>query len=157
MRYWKQPPATFATSNDDFDLALLEPDAGWIELADEAEFTAEGEAVTAASTDKPRAPTGNSYFVLRARGDGTLAVQKIVAALDYGREEDITNFIKDHADEPAIAGGIADWQANGIITLTLEDDDDSKQATMQGFLFLAIMSGRFEVPADVQALIFGAP
>lgn len=95
-----------------------------------------------------------SSFKLRARGDGTLAITQIVATLDHGDASDITSFITEHADEPAIAGGMADWYSDGIVTLTLEDDDDSRQATMQGFLYLALLSGRFEVPPEVQALIF---
>lgn len=95
-----------------------------------------------------------SSFKLRARGDGTLSITQIVATLDHGSADDITTFITEHADEPAIAGGIADWYSDGIVVLTLEDPDDSKQPVMQGFLFMALMSGRFDVPPEVQALIF---
>lgn len=97
---------------------------------------------------------GESYFRLRARGDGTMAVTKIVATLDHGDETDITSFITHHASEPAIAGGTADWRADGIITLTLDDDGEVRQPVMLGFLYLALLSGRFEVPVEVQALIF---
>ena len=97
---------------------------------------------------------GESRFSLKARGDGTLAITEIVATLDHGDESDITSFIVAHASEPAIAGGTAEWRSDGIVTLTLSDATDTNQATMQGFLFLALMSGRFQVPADVQALIF---
>lgn len=98
-----------------------------------------------------------SYFTLRARGDGTLAVTKIVATLDHGDASDITSFITAHASEPAIAGGTAEWRADGIVTLTLDDVDELRQPVMLGFLFMSLMSGRFEVPVKVQALIFPPP
>jgi hypothetical protein len=99
----------------------------------------------------------NSSFRLRARGDGTLAVVEIVATLDHGDESDITSFIVAHAAEPAIAGGECEWRSDGVIVLKLVDPADTNQATMLGFLYLALLSGRFDVPADVQALIFPAP
>lgn len=95
-----------------------------------------------------------SSFKLRARGDGTLAVTRITATLDHGDSTDITKFITAHASDPAIAGGEAEWRSDGIITLVLVDDDDTNQATMRGFLYLSLLSGRFQVPASVQALIF---
>ena len=95
-----------------------------------------------------------SSFKLKARGDGTLSITHITATLDHGDESDITSFIVDHADEPAIAGGTAEWRSDGAITLVLADLDDTNQATMRGFLYLSLLSGRFSVPANVQALIF---
>lgn len=151
MRYWKQAPSTLATSADDFDLAVLEPAAGWEELT-EAEHAAAGSVLS--DRQNVPIPDSPSFFRLKARGDGTLAVTKIVATLDYGTENDITSFIAEHADEPAIAGGQADWQASGLITLTLDDPDEKRQQVMQGFLYLCMMSGRFTVTPNVQALIF---
>jgi len=98
-----------------------------------------------------------SSFKLRARGDGTLAITQIVASLDHGDESDITSFITDHANEPAITGGVADWFSDGIVVLTLDDANDQRQPVMQGFLYLSLLSGRFSVPPEVQALIFTPP
>jgi hypothetical protein len=97
---------------------------------------------------------GESSFRLKARGDGTLSIVEITATIDHGDESDITSFIADHASDPSVAGGLCDWHSDGIITLVLSDDADTNQVTMRGFLYLALLSGRFQVPANIQALIF---
>lgn len=99
--------------------------------------------------------SGHSYFLLRARGDGTLAVVKIVATLDHGDVSDLTTFIVEHAAEPYVAGATCEWRADGVVTLELDDLAEEHQDAMLGFLYLALLSGRFRMPEDVQALIFG--
>lgn len=56
MRYWTQPPITLAQTADDLDLIALEPDLGWVELADEAAYNAAAAAIAAAHPSVPRIP-----------------------------------------------------------------------------------------------------
>jgi len=113
----------------------------------------------------------HSFFRTVARNNGSLSITAIGATIDHGDAEDITSFVLSYLDDEMevnptlapgvtmqmlLAGGEMEWTSEGIITLLLTDDADNplKQAVLQQFLTLSMISGRFRVDEGTQVHIY---
>jgi len=113
----------------------------------------------------------HSFFRTEARDNGSLSLTAIGATIDHGDASDITNFVIAYLDDitevdpinaPGVTmqmllvGGEMEWTSEGIITLLLTDEVDSplKQAVLQQFLTLSMISGRFRPDEGTQVHIY---
>jgi hypothetical protein len=113
----------------------------------------------------------HSFFRTEARDNGSLTLTAIGATIDHGDAEDITGFVMAYLDDETevdpinapgvtmqmlLVGGEMEWTSEGIITLLLTDDADNplKQAVLQQFLTLSMISGRFRPDEDTQKHIY---
>ena len=117
---------------------------------------------------QPLYTVDQSYYETEARADGTLSIIEICAFIDHGDAGDITDFVSTYmADTTEIAPGVTVQSllqgsrkrqtAEGILTIQLTDDGDSRQVLMRTFMTLAMMSGRFRPPEELQILMFPDP
>ena len=112
-----------------------------------------------------------SFFRTEARDNGTLTLTAIGATIDHGDASDITDFVITYLDDTTevdpinapgvtmqmlLVGGEMEWTSEGIITLLLADTTDSplKQAVLQQFLTLSMISGRFRPDEGTQVHIY---
>lgn len=113
----------------------------------------------------------HSFFRSEARDNGSLTLTAIGATIDHGDASDITDFVIAYLDDTTeidpinapgvtmqslLAGGEMEWSSEGIITLLLADETDNalKQAVLQQFLTLSMISGRFRPDEDTQKHIY---
>jgi len=113
----------------------------------------------------------HSFLKIVARANGSLCLAEIGATTDHGDANDITTFVITYLDDETevnpvaapgvtmqnlLEGGEMEWTSEGIITLLLQDADDNplKQAVMQQFLTLSMISGRFRVDEGTQKRIY---
>jgi len=112
-----------------------------------------------------------SFFRTEARDNGSLTLTAIGATIDHGDASDITDFVMTYLDDTSevdpinapgitmqmlLAGGEMEWTSEGIITLLLTDiaDNPLKQAVLQQFLTLSMISGRFRPDEQTQVHIY---
>ena len=115
-----------------------------------------------------------SFFRTEARDNGSLTLTAIGATIDHGDSSDITDFVIAYLDDETevnpiaapgvtmqmlLEGGEMEWTSEGIITLLLTDAGDNplKQAVLQQFLTLSMISGRFRVEEATQKHIYADP
>lgn len=102
-----------------------------------------------------------SFFWCKARDNGTLRIVAIGATIDHGDESDITAFVQSQMANPVVAPMLVNsdllWTSSDIISLLIQDPDDVLQPFMRGFLFMAMISGRFRPDHETQALIWADP
>lgn len=102
-----------------------------------------------------------STFLTRPRPNGSLRIYLIGVSIDHGDSSAITDFVNTQLANPAVAPmleqGLMRWDTDGVVSLVMVDEDDTKQPLMQGFLFMSMISGRFRPEEQVQRRIWADP
>ena len=99
-----------------------------------------------------------STFLTTPRSDGSLSIYLIGVSIDHGAQSAITGFVNSQLSNPVVAamlvGGRMRWDTDGVVSLLLLDEDDTKQALMRDFLFLSMVTGRFQPEEEIQRRIW---